>query len=51
MDVLLDTHALIWFYDGTPLLSDAGRAAIEDENMTIISKDAVFDRYGVRRLW
>lgn len=32
MRVLLDTHALLWWLAGDPLLSDAARAAIADEN-------------------
>ncbi len=29
-DLLLDTHTLIWFLQGDPRLSDAGRLLIED---------------------
>lgn len=31
MRLLLDTHALLWFCEGSEALSDAARAAIEDE--------------------
>lgn len=31
MNVLIDTHALIWFCEGNPSLSPAARAAMEDE--------------------
>ncbi len=31
MRLLLDTHSLIWFYEGNPMLSGAARAAMEDE--------------------
>ena len=30
MNLILDTHALLWFVGGDPRLSTAGRAAIED---------------------
>ena len=30
MRVLIDTHALIWFCEGNPLLSATARAAMED---------------------
>lgn len=30
MKLLIDTHALIWFCEGSPLLSPAARAAMED---------------------
>jgi len=32
MRLLIDTHALIWFCEGNPLLSSAARAAMEDES-------------------
>jgi PIN domain nuclease of toxin-antitoxin system len=31
MRLLIDTHALVWFCEGSPHLSIAARAAIEDE--------------------
>jgi len=31
MRLLIDTHALIWFCEGSSSLSDAARAAMEDE--------------------
>ncbi len=32
MKVLIDTHALIWFCEGSPLLGSAARAAMEDDS-------------------
>lgn len=34
MDLLLDTHSLIWFLDGDNKLSDKVKIAIEDSNNT-----------------
>ncbi|MGI4871039.1 MAG: type II toxin-antitoxin system VapC family toxin [Janthinobacterium lividum] len=34
MDLLLDTHTLIWFFNGDPLLSSAARRVIEDSTST-----------------
>jgi len=48
MNVLLDTHALIWFYDGSPLLSQAGRAAIEGENNRPFLSAASFVEIGIK---
>jgi PIN domain nuclease of toxin-antitoxin system len=31
MRLLIDTHALIWFCDGSPSLSEVARAAMEDD--------------------
>lgn len=31
MRLLIDTHALIWFCEGNPLLSEAARSAMEDD--------------------
>ncbi len=31
MRLLIDTHALIWFCEGSPQLSSSARAAMEDE--------------------
>jgi len=42
-------HArLIWFYDGSPLLSQAGRAAIEDENNRPFLSAASFVEIGIK---
>jgi PIN domain nuclease of toxin-antitoxin system len=30
MNLLLDTHAFLWFIDGSPKLSSKARALIED---------------------
>ena len=35
MNLLLDTHALFWFFEGNPRLSPAAREAIEDDGATI----------------
>ena len=48
MNVLLDTHALIWFYDGSPLLSAAGRAAIEDQDNRPFLSAASFVEIGIK---
>jgi PIN domain nuclease of toxin-antitoxin system len=32
MRLLIDTHALIWFCEGSPSLSDTARVAMEDED-------------------
>jgi PIN domain nuclease of toxin-antitoxin system len=32
MRLLLDTHALLWFCEGSPMLSAVARAAIEDDS-------------------
>jgi len=31
MKLLLDTHAVLWFLEGAPQLSEAARSAVEDE--------------------
>ena len=36
MQVLLDTHALVWFLSGDKQLSAAARAVIEDENNPVL---------------
>ena len=38
MRVLLDTHALIWYVD-------------QDQLLRLVRADAVFDQYGVKRIW
>ena len=40
MNVLLDTHAFLWFIAGDPRLS-----------LPIVSHDPAFDAYSVRRVW
>ena len=38
MRILLDTHAVLWFYLGDPQLSDAAQAAIADaDNVKLVS--------------
>lgn len=34
MHLLLDTHTLIWFFNGDPLLSATAKRLIEDTNST-----------------
>ena len=32
MRLLIDTHALLWFCEGNPVLSSKARAAMEDDS-------------------
>ncbi len=41
MKLLIDTHALIWFCEGSSSLSDAARAAMEDEANELFISHAV----------
>ena len=41
MRLLIDTHALIWFCDGSSSLSNAARAAMEDETNELFVSHAV----------
>jgi PIN domain nuclease of toxin-antitoxin system len=50
MRVLLDTHAFMWFVQGADRLSKVARGAIEEAE-PLLSVDAVFDAYGVNRIW
>lgn len=44
MRLLLDTHAFIWFVDGSPKLSNAARTAIDDvENLVYLSVASVWE--------
>lgn len=43
MDLLLDTHSLIWFLNGDEKLSDKAKSAIEDQK---IRKSLVLHRFG-----
>ena len=47
-NVLLDTHTLIWFFDGTPMLSGTARAAIEDEGNRLYLSAASFIEMGIK---
>jgi PIN domain nuclease of toxin-antitoxin system len=40
MNVLLDTHTLLWFIDGSPQLSSTARAVIEDPSNTSYASTA-----------
>lgn len=56
MRILLDTHAVLWWVDREQFLSGDpfDRLLIAQalvENIPLISIDAIFDRYGVARLW
>ncbi len=44
MDLLLDTHTLIWFLNGDETLSDKAKSAIEDpENSKIVSIASIWE--------
>jgi PIN domain nuclease of toxin-antitoxin system len=44
MDLLLDTHSLIWFLNGDKKLSDKAKSAIEDpENSKIVSIASIWE--------
>jgi PIN domain nuclease of toxin-antitoxin system len=51
LDLLLDTHAFLWWIAGDESLSLAARDAIGDAGMVLVSNEQHFDAYGVRRLW
>ena len=48
MNVLLDTHALIWFFDGAPMLSEVAREAIENEGNRPFLSAASFVEMGIK---
>jgi len=54
MNLLLDTHTLIWFFNGDSQLSDKARKAIEDEkNLKFISIASLWEiaiKIGLRKL-
>jgi len=44
MNLLLDTHALLWWLDGNPTLSGEARAAITDgKNMVFVSAVVIWE--------
>ena len=44
MKLLLDTHALIWWLDDNPILSEPAREAIvKDENLVFVSAVSVWE--------
>jgi PIN domain nuclease of toxin-antitoxin system len=54
--LLLDSHAFLWFILGDTRLSDRARSAIAAaqalaESIGVVSVDAMFDAYGVSRVW
>jgi PIN domain nuclease of toxin-antitoxin system len=63
MDLLLDTHALIWYRRGSERLSEtAGKMIADSENrmliaqamaggMTLVTVDAMFRLYAVPIAW
>ena len=51
MNLLLDTHTYIWFYNDRPELSPTVRQMIESEDMQLLSADTIFDSYGSLRVW
>ena len=53
MNILLDTHAFLWFVDDNPRLSNPARVLIESdiEKMTLVSADPAFDAYEIKRVW
>jgi PIN domain nuclease of toxin-antitoxin system len=54
MRLLLDTHTLIWFYEGAPELSQTAREAIENpDNQPFVSLSAFWEmaiKIGIGRL-
>ena len=54
MDLILDTHALIWFFNGDNLLSEKARRLIEDPKnrkfVSIISLWEISIKIGIKKL-
>ena len=50
MRLLLDTHTLLWFLADDPFDHVIAATAIVEE-LTLVSVDVAFDRYGLERLW
>ena len=51
MKLLLDTHAVIWWYQGNLKMSAAARAAIDDETSTVlVSVVSVFELTTMHRI-
>ncbi|MXZ19894.1 MAG: type II toxin-antitoxin system VapC family toxin [Caldilineaceae bacterium SB0665_bin_25] len=59
MRLLLDTHAFLWRLAGSGRLSGPHRNPFDrmliaqalSGNLVLISRETIFDQYGVRRLW
>ena len=53
MNLLLDTHAFLWFIGGDERLTDRARQTIEDgANLKVlVSCDPAFDCYSITRVW
>lgn len=52
MNILLDTHAYLWFLAGDDSLSAKAREAIESsDNMACISVDSAFKEYCLNIVW
>lgn len=43
MNLLLDTHAVIWFLEGSPELRPAARAAIESADAAYVSSATIWE--------
>ena len=50
MDLILDTHALIWFFNGDNLLSEKARRLIEDPKNRKFSEEIKRDLQGAERV-
>jgi PIN domain nuclease of toxin-antitoxin system len=50
MNLLLDTQALLWWREGSRKLGPRARAAIETEDLTIVTSDTAFGDYDARVL-
>ena len=63
MKLLIDTHAIIWYFRGDTKLTERAFSEIEDpfdrllvsqcinQKLSILSKDKQFDKYGEFRIW
>ena len=59
MKLLLDTHTILWSWWDDPLLGSQAREDIANASnqklvsiaTPIVSREKVFDSYGVRRIW
>lgn len=48
MNALLDAHALLWFFAGSPRLSDKARSCIEDTRNAIYVSPATLWEIGIK---
>lgn len=51
MNLLLDSHALIWFLEDDERLSGEARAAVSDPANLCFVSDATLGNWGSSRLW